>query len=344
MDPSAKLYLQALGLTETASKEDIKRAYRKKAKEFHPDRNAGPEAHEQFIFLTEAYEFLISLKAGNSKGQQSTGSFEEWPGFHKEQARERARHHAQMQYEEFKRTDYYKNSQAVLTVWNHFYFFSSLILVLSPLWGFFMKGWAGFFIGIFATFISVHYWAGVFREKNNVNFRSFIHSAGLIIKTNTFLYVIAALANFCLFLVYTLNTQVSVWALGTGLFAIYALFFIFIKFRVFHLDRLTRNIISICLIPTVFNLFFLINFNFSSNPTVEKYSFTHKKVWYDGRFSRGRWEKIASINLPVEEYEEYRWFTVFYDFKAMENKREITYTFEVGLFGLRVLKKYEFTK
>ncbi|WP_051049897.1 J domain-containing protein [Nafulsella turpanensis] len=337
-------YYQALGLTKNASLAEIKQAYRRMAKQLHPDKNASPEAHDQFIFLTEAYEFLINVETGNAEGREPAASFEEWHESYQEQARERARQYARMQYEEFKRTDYYKKSQAALTVWNHLYFFSSLFFLLSPLWGFLFKGWAGFFGGLFATFITVHYWAGVFREKSKVNFRSFFHSAGIIVRTKTFLYITAAIANLVLFFLFTLNTQLTVWGIGAGLLAIYALFFLFLEFRAIHLTPVLRNTISICWIPTIFNLFFLINFSFSSNPVVEKYPFVHKEVWYDGSFSKGRWEKIASIYLPGEQYSEYSWFTVFFDFEAMEHKREITYTFEEGLLGLRVLKKYEFTK
>lgn len=341
---SIESYYQALGLSKSASQEDIKRAYRKKAKVLHPDRNGSPEAHDHFMLLTEAYEYLTDLTTDHSDDQQSTVSFEDWHEHHKEEARERARKYARMRYETFTKTDYYKKSQAALTVWNHFYFMSCIILLLSPLWGYIMKDWAGFFGGLFATFISVHFWADVFREKSKVNFRSFFHSAGIILRTKTFLYVITALANLCLFFIYTLNTQLTVWVIGADFVAIYTLFFLSLKLKVVHFAPITRKTIAACWIPSAFNLFFFINFAFSSNPTVEKFSFTHKEEWYDRSYGRGGWEKVASIYLPDETYSAYSWFTVFFDFEAMENKREIGYTFEEGFFGLRVLKKHEFTK
>ena len=177
MTLSTESYYQALGITKSASQEDIKRAYRKKAKLLHPDRNTSPEAHDQFILLTEAYECLTDLVTGNFEEQEPTVSFEEWHQYNREEARERARQYARMRYEAFKKTDYYKKSQAALTVWNHFYFMSCMILLLSPLWGYMIEGWPGFFGGLLASFISVHYWADVFREKSKVNFRSFFHSA-----------------------------------------------------------------------------------------------------------------------------------------------------------------------
>ena len=47
-----------LGVTRTATEVEIKKAYRKLAMEFHPDRNPSPEAEERFKEITEAYEVL----------------------------------------------------------------------------------------------------------------------------------------------------------------------------------------------------------------------------------------------------------------------------------------------
>ena len=50
---------QILGVARSASEKDIKSAYRKLAKEFHPDRNAdNPKAAERFSEITRAYDLL----------------------------------------------------------------------------------------------------------------------------------------------------------------------------------------------------------------------------------------------------------------------------------------------
>src|SRR5918911_1360241 len=51
-------YYEVLGVSRTASDDDIKKAYRRLALQFHPDRNKAPEATERFKEATEAYQDL----------------------------------------------------------------------------------------------------------------------------------------------------------------------------------------------------------------------------------------------------------------------------------------------
>lgn len=57
-----KEYHKILGVSKNASFIEIKKAYHKKAIEFHPDKNKGDkEFEEKFKLIVEAYEFLRSL-------------------------------------------------------------------------------------------------------------------------------------------------------------------------------------------------------------------------------------------------------------------------------------------
>jgi len=54
----AKNHYKTLGLTSNASKSQIKRAYRKLAMKYHPDKNDTPQAQIIFIEINEAYSYL----------------------------------------------------------------------------------------------------------------------------------------------------------------------------------------------------------------------------------------------------------------------------------------------
>jgi molecular chaperone DnaJ len=54
----AKDYYGVLGISRTASPDDIKRAYRQLARKYHPDVNPDPSAQEQFKEINAAYEVL----------------------------------------------------------------------------------------------------------------------------------------------------------------------------------------------------------------------------------------------------------------------------------------------
>lgn len=109
-----KEYHKILNLPENADKEEIKKAYRRLAKKFHPDINKSSDAHETFLELSEAYEFLInaphvsySKQTDTKTSQDKEETYKSWNAdsyeFTRNKARERAEKQARMRYEQFKK-------------------------------------------------------------------------------------------------------------------------------------------------------------------------------------------------------------------------------------------------
>src|SRR5947208_15816188 len=60
--PEYKDYYKTLGVARTASEKEIKSAYRRLARQFHPDVNKDPKATDRFKLINEAYEVLSDPK------------------------------------------------------------------------------------------------------------------------------------------------------------------------------------------------------------------------------------------------------------------------------------------
>jgi molecular chaperone DnaJ len=74
-----------LGVTRDCGEADIKKAYRKLAMEYHPDRNPAPEAEAKFKEITEAYEILRDPQkraAYDRYGKAGVGAAAGGYGFH----------------------------------------------------------------------------------------------------------------------------------------------------------------------------------------------------------------------------------------------------------------------
>jgi curved DNA-binding protein CbpA len=106
-------YYEILGLTEGCSLNDLKRAYRIKARQYHPDLNHHPDASGLFILATESYEIIYtSLTTGmpGIKGEPDPRRRQQ-EDYLRQRARERAEYFSKTRYESFTKSSTYRTTR-----------------------------------------------------------------------------------------------------------------------------------------------------------------------------------------------------------------------------------------
>jgi len=73
-------FYDVLGISKNASKDDIKAAYRKLAKQYHPDLNKAPDAEKKFKEVQEAYDILFDEQKRAAYDQFGHAAFDQQSG------------------------------------------------------------------------------------------------------------------------------------------------------------------------------------------------------------------------------------------------------------------------
>jgi len=130
-------YYKILGLPANSSVEEIKKAYRKKARLYHPDINHSPDAKDHFIAVTEAYEFLLEYHEKIKRGEEEYQRvMEEWRKYRQNRSRMRANTYASKPYDRFKNTKLYKSTKIFDGTTIIFSFTVSIMVLVYTIYGY----------------------------------------------------------------------------------------------------------------------------------------------------------------------------------------------------------------
>jgi hypothetical protein len=141
-----KDYFGILGLTADATEADIKRAYRRLAREWHPDVNPSPDATARFVEINEAYELLSDeelRRAYSWKTSNSRADFEEqirreaifrmWMRDRQADSRSRAYQYANASFDEFENSPIYRTAMVVSRVYNYIFLAIGAVIIVLPI-------------------------------------------------------------------------------------------------------------------------------------------------------------------------------------------------------------------
>lgn len=104
-------YLKILGLEGEASIIQIKKAYRIKARRYHPDLNKQKDAKDIFIAINEAYEYLTELHyAKKSSDELYSQRVKAWQEYRRKEAIKNAQSYAKAKFGDFSKSNIYRTS------------------------------------------------------------------------------------------------------------------------------------------------------------------------------------------------------------------------------------------
>jgi len=303
-------YYNILGLNANARLEDIKKAYRQKAKLYHPDVNKSPDAHEKFILLSEAYEYLHKLKSEKvskssthyHRRKASQQAYEQWIRNERAKAQERAREHARMKWEEYKKTDHYKNTEAVNTAIDFLMLLTFLFVLIGiPIIAYSVQGKSGFWVSGIILIITSPIWIHVFSKKNLIKPKVLLNAFIRLVKIKTAQIALAIFVNIFIVFRIGLSTLIPIWVL---LLLIAGSIFIGWLLSNFSKTNIRKEMLMYGIAPGLISLFLLINFLFSNNLVTETYRFNnHTKVISDGKV---HYRSSTYIYLENNAYKKYK--------------------------------------
>ncbi|MGQ1786232.1 MULTISPECIES: J domain-containing protein [unclassified Saccharicrinis] len=332
-------YYHILGVTPDATLEQIKKAYRSKAKLYHPDINKASDANERFILINEAYEYLINItgnsvnriKRAKEKAEKQAAYQQQWEQQEREKARERAQERARMKYEAFLKSDVYKATEAINVIFDILITgVIILFVIVLPFLTIREYGTKAIILSILILLPSSPLWFRfIVRRVNSVDVRHMLVKTRPTIRSKVRNIFLGFLVNIMVFNVIVLNTLIETHMI----FIIYGVAIVLgISIARIIKSWYYKYLVRFDFAPGIVSLFFVLNFYFSSNPRIETYE-------YSLDFNSS--PLYTTIELENNAYMEFANIRSFFFKEKLIGNNGITYKFEEGLFGIRVARSIE---
>jgi len=345
-------YFSLLGIPKTASLDELKKAFRNKAKKIHPDKNPSLTAHSDFLELNEAFDFLASFLKENKQfgSDESTivNSYDNWEKTVKENVRKKVKEQARMSFQAYMNSEHFRSDTLIESFFTHLIFlFTVFNLFILPIVLGYHYAWIGLSMALIENVLMILFTTSAVRNLDKLNWRQFAEASLFVLKTRLGIGILLFALNTYFFITIGLYTLIPL----NTLIALYFLFGIIgVGFGAVQNLRQKRSLHSSLLyfhglsfFPTIVSLFLVLNFVFSSEPINEKYAFQSTEQ-YSKHGDRYVLRKTGLIELERNAYNDYTSLRSFSNHSNLMDKGNIHFTFENGLFGIKVLKEYRFER
>ena len=135
-------YYAILGLEHQAGDGDIKKAYRRLAKQLHPDVNPSPDAERRFIEVNEAYAFLSDVSRrrvyqktapiSDAERIRREAVYKQWVHQQQRKTQQQASHYAQRPIEDFVNSPIFKTAMVLSKLYNYIFLAMGVVMALGP--------------------------------------------------------------------------------------------------------------------------------------------------------------------------------------------------------------------
>ena len=138
-------YYRVLEIPSGSTDQEIKSAYRRLAKKYHPDKSGDQNTRGHFIDVNEAYEVLMkrdqylrdAILRYQKRKKAQTEMRQKYGRDYAQGARERAMGNSYMRYKEFEKTPIYRTAVVLNSAINYVFVGIGILMIASPIIGFY---------------------------------------------------------------------------------------------------------------------------------------------------------------------------------------------------------------